>query len=265
MSSQGYGGGKSMLPRYSQNHAAQYSSAEYIEKHLPNVSAELKGAKSQEPADAWDAGKMIEYYEQKKQELALMPSNGILNELQANAGSERRLFSPNISLTGHQGEVYCCKFDPSGGLLASAGHDKHIMLWEVFNSCANIANIRVHKNAILDMKWGHDSSSIFTCSADKTVAITDVETKKRTVRLTGHQEIVNSVDCRTKGNVIVASGGDDSIAKIWDPRSKEAVINIQAKYPILSVCFNDIGDKLFTSGSARPYSKELTMLSRSGT
>lgn len=250
MSGEGQGGkgGSSMLPRYSQNHSTQYSSAEYIEKHLPKVNAELKGQNKTEPTDTWNAAKMIEYYEHRKQELALMPANGILNELQSSVGTERRLFSPNVSLTGHQGEVYCCKFDPSGSFLASAGHDKHIFLWEVFNTCANIASIRAHKNAILDLKWAHDSSSIFTCSADKTVAVTDFETRKRSLRLAGHQEIVNSVDCRTKGNVIIASGGDDCFAKIWDTRSKEAVINIQTKYPVLSVCFNDMGDKLFTSG-----------------
>lgn len=252
MSGEGSGLGNSMMPRYSQNHATQYSSTEYIEKHLPNVKADLRRETPTEPSETWNAAKMIEYYEQKKQDLALVPSNGIINELQSGVGSERRLFSPNVSLTGHQGEVYCCKFDTSGGLLASAGHDKHLMLWEVFNNCANIAHIRVHKNAVLDLKWSHDSSSIFTCSADKTVAVTDVETRKRSVRLQGHQEIVNSVDCRTKGNVIVASGGDDCMAKVWDLRSKEAVINIQTKYPVLSVCFNDIGDKLFSSGKQTP-------------
>lgn len=36
------------------------------------------------------------------------------------------LQAPIMLLSGHEGEVYCCKFHPNGNTLASAGFDRLI-------------------------------------------------------------------------------------------------------------------------------------------
>ena len=36
-------------------------------------------------------------------------------------------------------QVFCCKFGPYGDILASAGFDRQIFLWNVFGECENIA------------------------------------------------------------------------------------------------------------------------------
>merc|ERR1719378_566276 len=41
-------------------------------------------------------------------------------------------------LTGHGGEIYAAKFHPSGNLLASAGFERQIFLWNVYGECDNI-------------------------------------------------------------------------------------------------------------------------------
>ena len=35
--------------------------------------------------------------------------------------------------------MFCCKFGPYGDILASAGFDRQIFLWNVFGECENIA------------------------------------------------------------------------------------------------------------------------------
>ena len=40
--------------------------------------------------------------------------------------------APIMLLTGHGGEVYTAKFHPSGNLLASAGFERQIYLWNVY-------------------------------------------------------------------------------------------------------------------------------------
>ena len=123
------------------------------------------------------------------------------------------------------------------------------MIWDIFNECANIGHVKAHKNAILSLCWSKDSSLVFTASADKTIGITDVETGKKSKKVVAHDDIVNSVDAITKGVVILASGSDDNTIKLWDIREKDPSTTLTTKYPVFSVCFNDVGDRLFSAGT----------------
>lgn len=40
-------------------------------------------------------------------------------------------------LTGHAGEVFTCKFNPAGDVIASGSHDKHMFLWRTYGECEN--------------------------------------------------------------------------------------------------------------------------------
>lgn len=66
------------------------------------------------------------------------------------------LFAPIILLTGHESEVFACKFSPDGSILASAGHDRKILLWNVYGECENWSTLVGHGGAILDLKFNKD-------------------------------------------------------------------------------------------------------------
>lgn len=91
-------------------------------------------------------------------------------------------------------------------------------------------------------------SQIFTCSADKTLGIWDVETGERVRRWKGHTLVVNSCQVARRGPEMVVSGSDDKTIKLWDNRSKEAVQTFEDKYQVTSVCFSDAGDMVYTGG-----------------
>ena len=54
-------------------------------------------------------------------------------------------------LSGHSSTVLCSKFSPDGTLLATAGLDKDILIWDIYDNCKNFSQMSGHKNAILDI------------------------------------------------------------------------------------------------------------------
>jgi Prp8 binding protein len=48
----------------------------------------------------------------------------------------------------------------------TAGFDKKIFLWDIYNNCTNIGILGSHKNAILDVAWSSDAVRMYTASAD---------------------------------------------------------------------------------------------------
>lgn len=115
-----------------------------------------------------------------------------------------RLYNPTIGLTGHQGEIYTGKFSNEGYIYATAGHDKSILLWEVYEeSCRNLTALHGHSNAILELAWSQDDSKLYTCSADKSVCIWDIYESKRIKKLKGHESVVNCISSTRRGTELV--------------------------------------------------------------
>ena len=105
-----------------------------------------------------------------------------------------------------------------------------------------------HKNAILELHWSTDGTKIYTCSADKTISVWDVETSKRIKKIVGHTSFVNTCYPARRGLDLIVSGSDDNTTRVWDVRQKDPVHTLESKFAITAVTFNDTADKVFTSG-----------------
>jgi Prp8 binding protein len=139
----------------------------------------------------------------------------------------RVLSSPNLQLIGHKGEVYCVKFSPNGELLATAGLDKKIFLWGVYDDCKNIGILGECHNAILELQWSTDGTRMYSASADKTVGIWDMEVYKSIKNLRGHTSYVNTCHPTRRGTELLVSGGDDGKTKVWDLRTKKFAMEFE--------------------------------------
>ncbi|KAF2115087.1 cell cycle control protein-like protein cwf17 [Lophiotrema nucula] len=158
------------------------------------------------------------------------------------------LQAPVMELTGHSGEVFAARFDPSGQHIASGSMDRSILLWSSSGACENYGILTGHKQAVLDLHWSRDSRVLFSASADMHLASWDVETGERIRRHPGHEEVINCMDVSKRGEEMLVSGSDDGYIGIWDPRTKDAVAFIGTDFPITAMTLAEAGNELFTGG-----------------
>jgi Prp8 binding protein len=119
------------------------------------------------------------------------------------------LQSPVMELTGHTGEIFAARFDPTGQYIASGSMDRSILLWRSTGACDNYGSLTGHKQAVLDLHWSRDSKVLFSASADMHLASWDVETGERIRRHPGHEEVINCMDVSKRGEEMLVSGSDD--------------------------------------------------------
>mmetsp|Transcript_12010 Transcript_12010/g.12069 ORF Transcript_12010/g.12069 Transcript_12010/m.12069 type:complete len:359 (-) Transcript_12010:115-1191(-) len=167
-----------------------------------------------------------------------------------NVNKEKRvsgLQAPTMLLTGHESAIYSIDFDPSGQHIASASFDRQILLWDVYGDCKNYNVLSGHKNAVLQIKWGSESSLI-SCSADKSVCLWDTNQGKRVRRLAEHSSIVNSCDMMKGTTSMIVSGSDDCSVIVWDGRMKHSSLSLSHEYQITSVCVSSDGGTVYSGG-----------------
>ncbi|KAI8904641.1 WD40-repeat-containing domain protein [Powellomyces hirtus] len=158
------------------------------------------------------------------------------------------LAAPIMLLTGHQGEVYSCKFSPDGRRLASGGFDRMIYLWNAFGECTNYMAMKGHAGPVLEVQWSQDGKNIYSASTDKTAGVWDTTIGERVKKLKGHTSFLNSIASTRRNSELVATGSDDSTVKLWDPRSKHAVHTLTHKFPVTAVEFSMDGGLVFAGG-----------------
>ncbi|KAL1963230.1 hypothetical protein VTN77DRAFT_8555 [Rasamsonia byssochlamydoides] len=158
------------------------------------------------------------------------------------------LAAPIMELSGHSGEVFATRFDPTAQNIASGSMDRNIMLWRTYGQCENYGILTGHKGAVLDLQWSRDSRVIFSASADMTLASWDLETGQRIRRHMGHEEIINCLDISRRGQELLVSGSDDGYIGIWDPRQKDALDFLETEFPITAIAMSEAGNEIY-SGS----------------
>lgn len=158
------------------------------------------------------------------------------------------LFAPIMLLTGHESEIFCCKFNPEGDVIASGGNDRVIFLWATFGECDNLHTMRGHSGAITELKFSTDGERIYTSSVDKTVAIWDINVGDRIKKLKGHAGFINTLDVARRGPTMICTGSDDGTIKLWDTRSKTPSSSYQNVYQVTAVQFNDTAEQILTGG-----------------
>lgn len=158
------------------------------------------------------------------------------------------LEAPIMMLTGHEGDIFTCKFSPDGQMLASSGFDRLICFWNVYGECENFAVLKGHTGAVMEIQFATDGNTLFSASTDKTVAIWDVEVGTRIKRLKGHTSFVNTCSAARRGPQLICSGSDDGTIKLWDARKRGVQQTFQNTYQVTAATFNDTAEQVISGG-----------------
>ncbi|KAF3359399.1 U5 small nuclear ribonucleoprotein 40 kDa protein like [Verticillium longisporum] len=180
--------------------------------------------------------------------LARLNASGNGSALVKTAPRTSGLQAPVMELSGHSGEVFAAKFDPTGNFIASGSMDRSILLWRTYGDCENYGTLKGHSGAVLDLQWSRDSRILFSASADMHLASWDLDNGTRIRRYVGHEEVINAMDISRRGDEVLISGSDDGSIGLWDPRTKHAADYIQTDFPVTAVAISEAGNEIYSGG-----------------
>ncbi len=168
-------------------------------------------------------------------------------------GAEMRLRLVNILFgktrisKGHSARVYCLTFSPDGKLMATAGWNTSVRLWDPHTGeCVHV--LKGHEREMWSIAFSPDGKLFASGSWDDTARIWDPQTGNCLHTLKGHEDGVQQVTFSPDGSLL-ATASEDGTVRIWDARTGGCLHKLEGHAnDVVSVAFSPDG-KLLASAS----------------
>ncbi|RVW59624.1 Transcriptional corepressor LEUNIG-like [Vitis vinifera] len=119
-------------------------------------------------------------------------------------------------LRASNGKVTCCHFSSDGKFLASAGHDKKAVLWNM-DTLQRESTPEEHQFVITDIRFRPNSTQLATASYDKSVRLWDAAKPTYCVNAyTGHGSHVMSLDFHPKKTDLFCFSDSNNEIRYWN-------------------------------------------------
>ncbi|OAB57660.1 hypothetical protein AY600_00655 [Phormidium willei BDU 130791] len=149
-------------------------------------------------------------------------------------------------LQGHNGGVTSISFSPNGRLIASAGSDRTIRVWDS-QSGKEIQRLAGNTSTVASLSFSPDGQRIVSGSQDGIIKLWELETGNVIHRIEAHSRGMTGLDFSSTGDFIV-SGSRNSTAKIWDSETGEIIKTFRSDNNIFEISLSPDEKILATAG-----------------
>ena len=127
-------------------------------------------------------------------------------------------------LAGHSDTVVCVAFNASGSMLASAGMDGLVKIWNPIDGSL-LRTLEGPSEDITWINWHSKGDVIIAGSSDMSIWMWNAATGACMTVLSGHSD---SVTCGqfTEDGKLVITGSADCSARIWNPKDGSCLVNL---------------------------------------
>nr|DAD37015.1 TPA_asm: hypothetical protein HUJ06_007656 [Nelumbo nucifera] len=133
-----------------------------------------------------------------------------------NTESKGFTFSEVGCIRTSNSKVVCCHFSSDGKLLASAGHEKKAVLWNM-DTLQTESTPEEHTLIITDIRFRPNSTHLATCSFDRTVRLWNAAEPSYCLHAyTGHSSHVMSLDFHPKKTDLFCSCDGNNEIRFWN-------------------------------------------------
>jgi WD40 repeat protein/tetratricopeptide (TPR) repeat protein len=157
--------------------------------------------------------------------------------------------SPDIAgaIPGHNQNVNAVAYDPSGRLIAVAGEDRRVRLYDT-GTLKEVGSPLAHPAGVLCVAFSPDGQSIATGARDSRLRIWEVQNRTEQKTLEGPANFIQCLAFSPDGK-LVACGSFDSTIRVWTLENPEepVVLNGHTK-GVESLSFSRDGKTLASAG-----------------